>query len=235
MTKDDLIVFVADTDLLYDPLLLWLGIISVICIAIVNLPLLWMIKKEKKPTLINQLVGLDCFLSICRIPILYGILTQNGTFMSSSLCGLRVGYSHLMTMLNSLLPVGIVLYRYVYVCKSNWVLTAYQRKSFNIFLSTLAVGFSLFISSCSVIYREKYVHYIACTGQTHTLTHDQGVAWLLPLGHFQKLFKESKRNILCNSGCNGKSVEDLDKKNGENGLNWKIRWNWWIWWNKWDW
>ena len=103
--------------------------------------------------------------------------------MSSSLCGFSVGYSLLRTMLNSLLPVGIVFYRYVYVCKSNWVLTAYQRKSFNIFLSTLVVGFSLFISSCSVIYREKYVHYIACTGQTHTLTHDQGVAWLLPLGH----------------------------------------------------
>ena len=47
--------------------------------------------------------------------------------------------------------------------------------------------------------------------------------------HFQKLVKESKRNVLCNSGCNGKSVEDLDKKGvheiGENdktGVNNKI-------------
>ena len=35
--------------------------------------------------------------------------------------------------------------------------------------------------------------------------------------HFQKLVNESKRNILCNSGCKGESVEDLDKK-GEDDI-----------------
>lgn len=167
-------------------LLSMFGLITATSIAAVNLPVIWVVKKESKLTLINQLVGLDCLLCLSHIPIVLYTTNVFGLFASSSLCSLRVFYTFFITMLNRLLPVGIVFYRYVYVCRSSWVLSAQQRKNLNILIFTVILAFTILLSLCSIIFKEKYLHYLECIGQGEDFTGIQtniNLVWGLSLFH----------------------------------------------------
>jgi hypothetical protein len=167
-----------------DPLLSYLGIISTIIIVTTNLPVIWMVKKEKKPSFINQLVCLDCFLSLCNIPLIFWVISDE-PLLSYSLCGIRRTYTQYTSMLNRLIPVVIVCYRYIYVCRSYWVNTVYQRKRFNMFLCYIFGGYTVFLSIGCFIYREQNILYMKCMGVAGNFTSNQTVndVWLLPLYH----------------------------------------------------
>ena len=64
-----------------DYLLSWFGIFSTVVIRIANLPVLWMIKKQNNLTMINQMVTVDCLISLLSIPIL--IISANDRPFSS--------------------------------------------------------------------------------------------------------------------------------------------------------
>ena len=162
------------------------GIFTACCIGAVNLPVLWVIKKESQTTFINKLVGVDCFLCLCNIPIVIYTADVFGFFNIPSLCGLNVTTSFIISMLNRLLPVGIVFYRYVYVCKSSWVLTAQQRKNVNLFICSIIVSLTVVLSLCSFLYKEKYLIYLKCMGEEDKFPDPQAnvkLLWLLPLYH----------------------------------------------------
>ena len=93
--------------------------------------------------------------------------------------------------MNRTLPVGIVIYRYVYVCRSSWIGTAYQRKMFNLLIGFSILVLSTFLTVFCVIYREKSFHYLRCIGN-EDFFHDQyeqydqyglRLVWLLPIYH----------------------------------------------------
>ena len=98
-----------------------------------------------------------------------------------------IPYAFGTSLLNRLLPIAIVVFRYVYACKSNWVFTARQRTIFHFLICSstiiIAGGLTLF----SHIYREKSLHYLDCIGERSKfydeVEKDSNLAWALPFYH----------------------------------------------------
>ena len=95
-----------------------------------------------------------------------------------------------MALINRLLPVGIVAFRYIYTCRSSWVQTASQRKSFNIFIGFAMLFVSISLSIFCCIYREKSYFYLRCLGK-EDIFHSEfeqfdiglRLVWLFPIYH----------------------------------------------------
>ena len=162
--------------------LYWFGIASAFAILVMNLPILWIIWKERIMTLIIQIIGIDSILCLAMIPIIFNYI--NVIELS---CGFITSYAFFTSLLNRLLPVGIVIYRYVYVCHSTWVHSAHQRRIFHIILSISIILLAIVLTIGSWIYREKYGHFLTCSGrEADFFSSDErinGFAWLLPIYH----------------------------------------------------
>ena len=97
-------------------------------------------------------------------------------------------YAFFVSLMNRLLPVGIVTYRCVYTCKVSWVQTAHQRKILHIWITGGIFGLSVCLTSFSFIYRHKSFLYLKCLGREEDFYlqyKDTGIRllWLLPLYH----------------------------------------------------
>ena len=148
-----------------EELLYWFGVLTVGVIVSVNIPILWLVRKISSPTLINKLIGVDCIIGLACIP---GILVDSGVFQEISsdyFCSFRVCYTFFVSFLNRLLPVGIVTYRYVFVCKSHWVQTGSQRKIFQNSITLILLGIVVVLTSGCFFYRKEYLHFWDCIGQ----------------------------------------------------------------------
>jgi hypothetical protein len=178
---------VSEMDDISEYFLSWFGIFSEVIIGIVNLPILWMIKKEIKLTMINLMVTVDCLTSLCNIPIVIILANDFQQFSCSTLfsCGIMVTYSYFLSILNRLLPVGIVFYRYVYVCKNSVVSTGHQRKLFDILICSVILFFCLILSVYCFIYKDKYRPYLECIGMLDGFEDRDtiNVVWMLPIFH----------------------------------------------------
>ena len=142
------------------------------CLAIlaVNIPVLWILKNKCEATAINLFIGIDCIICILNIlPVLNMYLEwQTGSLYLENtelFCCLTTTTMFLVSLLNRLLPVGIVAFRYVFICQSQLVLTADQRKTFNKILIISTTCLPVILSVCSLVYREKYLHYLRCLGR----------------------------------------------------------------------
>ena len=165
-----------------DSFLYWFGIGSGIIILFSNIPILWMIWKEKNLTWINLVIGVDCLLCMCMIPI---ILSTADVYRLP--CSFITTYAFFASLLNRLLPVGIVIFRYIYVCQSSWIHTAEQRKSFQLGLSSSILALTLGLTFSTWVYQEKYIHYLNCLGKQKKNLHSEqrrtGMAFDLPIYH----------------------------------------------------
>ena len=150
---------------MYDDCLYWFGVFTIGAILSVNIPVLWVIKKVSSITLINNLITIDCILCLGYIPgiiVQSGIYTQTGSIYS---CSLRICFNFFINLLNRVLPVGIVAYRYVYVCKSHLVFTGTQQKLFKNIISHVILWLIVGLTIGCFLYREKYSFYWVCMGQ----------------------------------------------------------------------
>ena len=165
-----------------DSWLYYFGVVSGLIIVLVNWPIIWIIWKERILTWINCLIGLDCFLCLGMIPIILSI-----TNVIDLPCGFITSYAFFASLLNRLLPVGIVIYRYVYACHSSLVLSASQRKAFNFALSTSIIVLTILLTFGSWMYKDQYLYYLNCMGNEHLFTDSpariDGFVWLLPVYH----------------------------------------------------
>ena len=102
-------------------------------------------------------------------------------------CSLYQPYAFFTTILNRLLPISIVVFRYVYVCKSEWVWTARQRKVFHILIGSFMIILAGGLTLCSYLYEEKNLHYLDCIGQDfkfyQAMKENTNLVWLLPIYH----------------------------------------------------
>ena len=164
------------------PLIYWFGVLTGSIILLLNIPILWTIWKERILTWINQLICLDCILCIGMIPI---VLSLADVFPLP--CSFISSYAFFASLLNRLLPVGIVIFRYIYVCRSSWVNTANQRRIFHLTLSITMLMLVALLTLGSWMYNDKYLHYLTCIGEQDTFLHSNeqvdGFAWLLPIYH----------------------------------------------------
>ena len=110
----------------------YLGIVAGSCatlLGLTNLPLLCKVGHEFSFSLINKMIFVDCCLALLHIPlILHPIFEIKSSCTSRkypvtlSLMDCLVDlssslYGYFVSCVNRLLPVGIVLFRYVYVCQ----------------------------------------------------------------------------------------------------------------------
>jgi hypothetical protein len=98
-------------------------IVSIIVILTINIPLLKIILKQTL-TVINMLIAADCILCIANTIVLFNILI--GPSNDPVLCLISAPYGYLINLLNRLLSIGILVYRYVFVFRSSWVKTKQQ-------------------------------------------------------------------------------------------------------------
>ena len=160
----------------------WFGIGSGIFILLSNVPILWMIWKEHTLTWINQVIVVDCLLCLCMIPI---ILSKAGVYPLP--CSFITSYAFFAALLNRLLPVGIVIYRYIYVCKSSWVHTEDKRSNLEVALSTSLLVIPLGLAFGSWVYQDKYIKFLNCMAKQNILFEFEqemtGWAFDLPIYH----------------------------------------------------
>ena len=163
-------------------LIYWFGIGSGIIIFFSNVPIIWMIWKERNLTWINQVIGVDCLLCVCMIPI---ILSTADVYRLP--CSFITSYAFFASLLNRLLPVGIVIYRYIYVCRSSWIPTADQRRNFEVVLTSSILALTLGLTFGSWVYQEKYIHYLNCVRKENIILQSEqertGIAFDLPIFH----------------------------------------------------
>ena len=125
-----------------------------------------------------------------------GILVVCGMFSESStpeVCSFRVCFNFFVNFLNRLIPVGIVTYRYVYVCKSHWVQNGKQREIFQFVLIAIILSLIFGLTVGCYVYRENYLHFWLCLGRNGFAENDNfnGFHFHLPIYnpfHFLSVF-----------------------------------------------
>ena len=135
-----------------------LGLSAAASIIALNVPLIIYTIKQHSMTFFNKLIITDCCLCIAnatavlRFSIAY---IQNPYFcLFFPFCG------YFINILNRLLSIAIVFYRYVFVLHSSWVQTPRQRQLFCGTLSISIVAISVTLTVFSFFYREYFLLYI---------------------------------------------------------------------------
>ena len=157
------------------------GCCGALFILATNCVALKIIIKSLKPTFLNFLICVDCCVSICAVPSILqaaDVLTPDS---SPTLCTLITFSTFFIAMLNGLIPVGIVIYRVIHVCKPTWVMTAEQRRVLNYILLALTLGVSIFLTLAAIAYKDHSKHYLVCIGQLEAA--HGGSRWDLPIYH----------------------------------------------------
>ena len=165
-------------------------VITVGCIVIINSLLLNYLKRSNS-TLINNLIICDCVVNLANIPRILKLL--NGVPYPNITCLPMHMFTNFITYVNRLLPIGIVLYRYVYVCRHSWVLTSFGKRILDSVIVGLILGCSLFLVVITSVYKENYRTYLECVGRVFQYHFDvqdflfdgreKGIVWILPFFH----------------------------------------------------
>ena len=139
------------------------GLFFCIAIITINVPVIFMLLNKCEATVVNLFIIIDCLLCLLHVFIILfsALQVQQGPV----LCGILTTVAFFLSFLNRLIPVGIVVFRYVFVCRSHLVVSAIQRKKFGRFLVKSIISVPIVLSFFSFIYREKYLHYWRCLGR----------------------------------------------------------------------
>ena len=95
-----------------------------------------------------------------------------------------------VSLINRILPVVIVAFRYIYTCRSSLVQTKHQRSCFNFWLFGIILFVSTSLTIFSIIYIDKSYFFLKCEGKEE-LFHEEfknfdigiKLVWLLPIYH----------------------------------------------------
>ena len=170
--------------------ILVVSVITVGYIVIINCLLLNYLKNSNS-TLVNNLIISDCFVNLANIPTVLKLLYSIP--YSYITCLPHQTFTQFIIYVNRLLPIGIVAYRYVYVCRHYWVQTRFGRRILDSIIVGLILGCSLFLAVLTNVYRENYKPYLECVGRVFQFHFDvqdflfdgrkKGLVWILPLIH----------------------------------------------------
>ena len=134
------------------------AIFTIIFILIINIPLLSKIFQKANFTFINKLITADCILCLSNCIILFNIAL--GGRKNSTICLMSPTFGYFVNILNRLLMIGIVVYRYVFVLKHSWVQTQDKRRNFCLGLAGAIISVSGFSTFLCILYRDQYLFYL---------------------------------------------------------------------------
>ena len=139
------------------------GLSTAASIIALNIPLIIYTIKQHSMTFFNKLIITDCCLCIVNVA---GVLRFSTAYIQNPyLCLFLPFYGYFINVLNRLLSIAIVFYRYVFVLNSSWVQTPRQRQLFCGSLSVSIVAISLTLTVFSFFYREYYLNYLGKTNR----------------------------------------------------------------------
>ena len=119
--------------------------------------------KALKPTFLNLLIGIDCSIGVCIAPTHLMLATD---ILPPGFCNLKSIIPFTLSMMNGLIPVGIVLYRVVHVCCATRVMTAPQRKDLECKILMNMLGFSILLTISALYHMNHSNDYIRCIGES---------------------------------------------------------------------
>ena len=127
-------------------------------------------------TFLDRLVVLDC--GLCLINIIVLILSDDKSGVEDlGYCAFFEFLFFKVNLINKLLTVGIVIYRFTLVICSTWVQTPQQRKSLEYCILTFIFLTSFNLTSWAFYYREEYRHFLGIRN-THSLLNKK---WIFQL------------------------------------------------------
>ena len=132
------------------------GVVAFVITLAINIPVLWTLKTKCQTTVINLFIILDVIVCILQSAIVLHTLFELP--VSSNLCSFLTTSTFFLSLLNRLIPIGIVTFRYVFVCRGHWVQTARQRSKFSTFLVVMMLAIPLVLSGFCLFYKEQYLH-----------------------------------------------------------------------------
>ena len=135
------------------------GFLTISAILLVNTPLLKYIFNNGYATFINKLIAIDCCLCIGKtIPIFaYYIL---GKSKWPIICAIAPPYAYFINILNCLLSISILTFRYVFVLQSSWVQTKFQRHRFYLILAGTVAVLASGLTTLVFLNRERYFYFL---------------------------------------------------------------------------
>ena len=135
------------------------GFLTICAILLVNTPLLRYIFNNGNATFINKLIAIDCCLCIGNI---IPVFTQYilGKSRWPFICLIAPPYGYFINILNSLLSISIVTYRYIFVLQTNWVQTKSQRQWFYFILAGTIAALASGLTTLVYLNRERYFYFL---------------------------------------------------------------------------
>ena len=129
-------------------------LICVMLILATNGYLLQFIMKQPTKTFLDWMMILDTSLCISNIVIV--IMIGQRIF-----CYFIINFGFFINISNRLLTAGIVVYRYVFVMKSNLVQTTFQRKALEILIIVSILVPSSLLTGFAIYYKDYYLQYLS--------------------------------------------------------------------------
>ena len=119
--------------------------------------------KALKPTFLNLLIGIDCSIGICFAPVHVMVATN---ILPPGFCTLKSIIPFSLSLMNGLIPVGIVFYRVILVCCATRVMTAPQRKDLECKILVIMLGVSILLTISTLYHMDHSNEYLRCMGES---------------------------------------------------------------------
>ena len=163
------------------------GISSSILLFLITVSVMIGIWSEVNRSPINLLIMMDCLLRLTKIPnILFFANVFNYWGATSPLfCSLRITFSFTTSLVPQLLYLSLALYRWTCVCRSTYVQTSVQKRTFFLRLSSIFTLLTLGLAAGAFYYKEKNTFFQFCRGKTNLKA---DIHWDLPLSNPFRLF-----------------------------------------------
>ena len=118
-------------------------------ILIVNVPILKNLRKSQR--WIDKLIFLDCLVNLEFIISMFGNFLH--TFFPDFLCYILPFLNIASTILNRLIPMAIVLFRYIHVCKYDYAQKRRNIQNVKKYIKLILCGVPMSVAICTFYFR----------------------------------------------------------------------------------
>ena len=136
--------------------------LSCLTILTANGYLLHFIIKQPTKTFLDWMMVFDSILCICNVVTIAYIVDEEYFEIGKNLnlCYFLPYFTYCINLLNRLLTIGIVVYRYVFVIKHRIVWTQNQRRTLGTKIFGAIIVFSLLMTSWATFYKDESQNFL---------------------------------------------------------------------------
>ena len=134
-----------------------IGISGSVLLFLITVTVVMVIRREVSQTPINMLIMMDCLLRLTKIPniLFYSNVFNFWGLTSPLFCSLRITFSFTTSLVPYYLSLALALYRWTCVCRSAYVFTSAQRRTFVCRLSYTLTLLTLCLAAGTFYYKAR--------------------------------------------------------------------------------